>query len=569
MHNAISSVVSGMARETRLWQLAPLSPEGFARLISNASGTWISDEEVLLLWRLGLLRADLVTAATRQPDWPEVWNDGDLVWHADRRTLAHRPQGWIDAQPDAPAYPEVTPLFHPFRLAVVVHLCRAFRAGIHELQYLISSEGGARIQALHRRNLELITAQPGFLDQVVLLTDAVEWAVLAEPHASQYFSRWRRGWSDLEEHERVLDAYWSGARSVLQKLTKSDADRFRAELCHLANSLDGNDTIRTMARMMTDSARERISGPLAGALLLDRASETIRRGLESTLGEEIPEEDELLHGPMMRDIKTRLYGTHRLRDGKHETRRRLGRHLGLGGQPRVRWYLEGDTEMAAARWMFDGDLPIDLVPLRGVGKLDSREFREQLKADHRGRIFSVVSVDGDRQSTEEALRRVVTNGTLCGVIAISDDGSGGQDFEMANFDRDELSAALVELARRSGIAITEMSSLELAIAQAGTAKEMFHLAEAVCNGQRLPAKGELWGTILGELSLGETTWAQGHRRREERVFVETVRTVLRATEVTYEEQKKREPVIVLGRGMAERLRLHAASVHGLGANATM
>ena len=68
-------------------------------------------------------------------------------------------------------------------------------------------------------------------------------------------------------------------------------------------------------------------------------AETLRRFSEETFGRELPEEDELGFGMMVRNVKVEDYGSHRLLDGERGGANAFVRRFGLDYGVRVRWYV--------------------------------------------------------------------------------------------------------------------------------------------------------------------------------------------------------------------------------------
>src|SRR5581483_128330 len=88
-----------------------------------------------------------------------------------------------------------------------------------------------------------------------------------------------------------------------------------------------------------EKLRLNLEGGLGGAMLFRTMAEFLRRAIEKVFATQLPEEDE------WRDTaKEKLFGSSRLFDGDRNAAHELLRQRGLGYGPRLRWYVEGQTE---------------------------------------------------------------------------------------------------------------------------------------------------------------------------------------------------------------------------------
>jgi hypothetical protein len=94
-------------------------------------------------------------------------------------------------------------------------------------------------------------------------------------------------------------------------------------------------------------------------------AETIRRATEAALGRELCEEDELGFGQWMDGARKAIYGTTRILDASKEVRRDFMTSMGLDHGPKVRCYVEGDTELAALVSAVGYGAGAEFVNLRG------------------------------------------------------------------------------------------------------------------------------------------------------------------------------------------------------------
>src|SRR5207237_6785530 len=113
------------------------------------------------------------------------------------------------------------------------------------------------------------------------------------------------------------------------------------------------------------------------------------------------EEYDARHGPRGAIVKQSLYGAPRTGDFDRSVFRRLVREYDLDPQPRVTWFVEGDTEVGSVRhWstLHDLDLGragIEIMNVRGVGGIASDRLRELLERYRREEAYAFISLDHD------------------------------------------------------------------------------------------------------------------------------------------------------------------------------
>jgi hypothetical protein len=538
------------AARPRLWQIDLLSSAELASFTSERGVEAVGEGDINDLWRLGLLRADFIESENelKRPGLILLGGRGTTpLLYADLRDPKHRPEGWHDALRFCTSFPSgVVPLFHPFRLAILQLLLSTLSAGIHPMQYLRHSLGGASIEELHRRSQEYSTGQPAFLHRLEEVSEAVELAVLSEPYASDAIGVSIRGWISVEEHQASLRKYWRMARGILARLDRDAVEERRRDLCVLADRLDDNSTLYTIARYMGNEQRRKLTGAFGGAMVLRMAAETLRRGCEDAWQAQLPEEDELLHGSYVQHIKQRLYGSIRILDDDRTVREEFVRQQGLDYGTRVRWYVEGDTELAALRFALGQFRPVEFVQLRGAGGLGRREFRDGLRRDRGGAIFSFVLVDADRKDAIRSIRLGIEEHELCGLVCLC-----APDLELENFDRSELVSSLEECARRTGVTFVDTAQLQGLGEKASSGSSLLEGASLLVAEGRPVRKGALWGRVLMEMAFGEAQWTPGLvTRKAERPLMQAFWSAVRSIRIDYHGQKIKQAVTIVGDGSA-------------------
>ena len=87
-------------------------------------------------------------------------------------------------------------------------------------------------------------------------------------------------------------------------------------------------------------------------MLLRTMAEVLRRATEKTFSVQLREEDERGFGWTPENVKERVYGSNRLLDGDRNADNEFLRQHGLSYGPRLRWYVEGDTEFSGLNDFF-------------------------------------------------------------------------------------------------------------------------------------------------------------------------------------------------------------------------
>jgi hypothetical protein len=160
-------------------------------------------------------------------------------------------------------------------------------------------------------------------------------------------------------------------------------------------------------------------------------AEVLRRATEEVFLTQLQEEDEWID-----TSKEKLFGSKRLFDGDRNADNELLRQQGLSYGPRLRWYVEGDTEFWGLNDFFKTirATDVEVLNLRGqVVQKNSIAFRESLRSDLRMGTFSFVSLDKDVSRNIQAIRAAIQEDQICGSVFIS-----SPDFEFGNFDLSEL-----------------------------------------------------------------------------------------------------------------------------------
>lgn len=475
----IDPVVLGgwVAERRRAWQLGFLNAKK-THEFARERGVWLSSPllrsggDTTLLWRVGLLRADLVMCSDEPPaELAEglVAVDEEVDGrrsYADARRVRTPEDGWVRSSGGLPDLPQtVRPLFHPFRYRVINSLVHALDLRVTPVSTLTTG-GVESYVGMVRRALGSIGRgmdDDGFVEYAERLNDVAALAVAAEPCvAEKVFGRFVSRTYDYSELGIDIDELfelepgdrWDLLRShleaqiaeqrrelasIFREVGQERLEAAREQLLLETNTLDSNRNTHTLLRLTSARERLRLRGALGGALVLNTMAETLRRQTEATLDVTLPEEDEIGPAPKFRSFKEEVYGSVRLLDGEEAPRREFLRYFDLDRNVRLRWYVEGETEAGALeRFLEEYNLGylIQVVNYRGQirsGRTDA--FFADLQRDLSAMVFSYVSVDGDEEDVVRVVRSAAEQDLICGEFFVSN-----PDFEYANFTPDELEA---------------------------------------------------------------------------------------------------------------------------------
>jgi hypothetical protein len=280
-------------------------------------------------------------------------------------------------------------------------------------------------------------------------------------------------------------------------VTASDLRRWHELLAADAYRIDPLSSWFDLVQQVSWDKKERARNDVLLAHDFYVMAQIVRHYAADFLSVDLPEEDEVWHGPHARVVKENLYGTPKVTLADRKTRRRIAREFGVVGDERLVWYVEGETEEAFIDRY--GDLQqmaadaagITVVNLRGEGGLKSPGFHERLKVDGREERFTYVMVDGSAE-TKAALRRVSEEYLITAGYRIWDG-----DFESANFTDSELAEVVRRVAAEDGVDVSIDGDC---ISQARLNQASSEQAINQClRGQhyRLP-KGKRWGERLAE-----------------------------------------------------------------------
>lgn len=522
------------------WESVPMDAAKLGSTAHKLGFGHFRDDDIRALWRIGVLRADVVTGEAPasvegllQVEVPEGMR------YIDMRLPARRAEGAPSAVPNTgPQDGQLTPYFHPYRVYVLHHVVRTLRISTGNTQFLMWTPGVAKVVDWQLKELHRWTDSDGFIErfdhwnrtsELAAICQAVRWMHL-EPDDGDPDQVWLRQYAPRVRE--TLEAFGLGVDSV------------RRDLAFAANDRDSNSRIHTLLRLMTPFERERIEGRLGAAMRFLDMAESIRRAAERLSDKKLPEEDELGPGTWMDGAREAIYGTKRVYDAAPGQLRDFLGGLGLIVGVKVRCYMEGETEVGALRHAVGASGLCMFINLKGKvlergGK--ALAFADSLANDKSSQIFSIIAIDADRPDEARMLRVSAERELFHGAFALFD-----PDLEFANFSVDELLTVALGMAagmrEKSSLPTPAHADVLPHVQSAGSAGEFFqkfHQATAL----REVGKREDWGAALMEYAIDHRTLPAGHAKSgQTRPLLEIAQILVRAQRAPFLLSLAREKV---------------------------
>lgn len=524
-----------LAKVPELWQFELLTAQQIYRFARDRDIEIFNADTVTELWRVGLLRADLIRAKKKLeiPSLELVSEENGLFTYCDKRQVEHRAQGYAGLfSKTKPKLDDPDLLFHPFRMYVLYHINRVFRSNTTSTQYLLDPEGLVNLAKRHIDILNRWTSGQEFAERFEYWNRTAEFAIVLEPttYAEVFHTiRWRL--PDTQDTiQAKLEKRREKVRLFLSETPAKLINEIRADLCQDAERLDRNKLVHVLLRLMSRHERLKLHSALGTCMQFLCMAEIIRRAVEDALGYNLPEEDEIGFGQWMIGARKSIYGSERILDSTRETRRDFLTSMGLDYGVKVRCYVEGDTEFGALTSAVGEAGGTEFVNLRGQvvekrGK--GLSFVGSLKNDRKSHVFSVVVLDQDRDDYIRALKKAAIDGTFFGRFFIS-----SPDFEFANFTVDELVDVLLELAGRDHDKVPTREEVMLLAARAESGKQFFDALKQ--NGLQEIGKSEVWGLALMNYALQHWKLPSNHKNAgKTRPVIEVAQLLVNVRDVGY------------------------------------
>jgi hypothetical protein len=487
-----------LAANPELWQFSLLSSQEFSGYARSLGMSFLNTRTVFDLWRIGLLRADLVTAANASESkaLKLIKENKDISTFCDMSHVVHRQNGYagIASRVSIESRDSIKPYFHPFRLYVLHHIRRVFATDISYAQFLLNPAEVSRIQKQEVDFLDQWISETKFAEQFEHWNRSSELAIVLEPGTYRYVYHEHKHYTK-PQNDKFL-SHQECIKTLLRRISIEEINGIRSELCQAAELLDSNKMVHVLLRLMTAHERLKLRSNLGACMQFRSMAEIIRRSVERTTGENLPEEDEVGFGTWSPGARKSIYGAERITepilDSLNATSRQFINYMGLDYGTKVRCYLEGNTEIGALTWAVREGCGVEFINLQGQ-VLEKRgrglNFIDSLRRDRQSQVFSVVLLDVDSDDNIRALKRASKDDEVFVRFFLSD-----PDFEFHNFTADELLYVYLSQvsgeSRRNQVCSTVASLVE----NAKSGKEFFEILQK--NGHPEARKGQSWGKAL-------------------------------------------------------------------------
>jgi hypothetical protein len=502
-----------LASEPALWQSDLLDCEGLYRLANAHSLRLAPSDSIHSLWRLGLLRADLVQSTTdlRIAGLVATTHAPEEYSFSDERPVPFKPESYGSALATAPAFTEaVTPFFHPFRLFVLHHVVRVFECRSSPTQYLAYAEGVSRVSQLEVDQLNRWSSEDQCPQRFDYWNEVAELAAVLEPLAYERIFHSVRYRFPLTESTlpQSLSRLKAVVTPLLVALGNSGVRAVRQDLGHTSEMVDANSSLKVLLRLMSAHERQKLRGALGLSMIMLTMAEVLRRLFEDVLSRHLPEEDQIGLGQWMDGARKAIYGTDRVFDASRTVLRDYLTSMGLDHGVKARCYVEGETEYGALTSALGDTGGIEIINLRGQvveRRNKGLTFADSLVRDIKSTIFSIVVIDQDRQEYVRAVQRAASEKRFFGSFFLND-----PDFEFCNFTVDELITTATEMETQS-VGQVEMSEEAVSRLRVATSNGAFFQCLRELGFIRAQ-KNSTWGVLLMKRALSHPTLPEGHSR---------------------------------------------------------
>lgn len=474
------------------------------------------------LWSRGWLRAD--EAAIRHMSRLRFDEEPEPIQSLDQSLgIQHKPAGRWKRH-------DLT--FHPFRMLPLMKVLEMMDWRLTRTSVLY----GKGLVDYSRRHVNFFRSwikNPAFLPKLNWWNGIADLAILLEPVywplvTNQSTRIIRSGTNRLSEAEENshFPAYRSFALETAAKIPKVRIAEAHMNLRHAAGSLDDNHELYLLLRGSRWSKREKVLGKLGAAMWLRHIAEVLRHAYDELYDDRLAHEDEAF-GYWYPNMREWAYGSEYPLENVPEMVRRILPHWGIAGSPRVRFYVEGETEEGALEAGLESSLGFgaEVVNLRAQGW--GTWLRQELENDVAAKRLSLFMLDNDRSDAIRALKAHARDGLIVGMVFVND-----PDFEIACFTKEELVKATGYYETEAGMSDLEPLKVE-DFDGIITAKEF---EERYCKLRIAPSlKGKAWGAALMKVAFDS-------KRGEANRLVHAWACASRAITTDYQAQKSRSPI---------------------------
>jgi hypothetical protein len=442
--------------------------------------------------------------------------------------------------------------FHPFRLYPLMRCLDSMSWRLTRTSVL-HPKGLENYAKRHVRWFAAFLRNPMFMEErrwcdgvadLCILLEPIYWPSITNRHSGEIAIR---ALKDPASPEGVLMMnYKEEVLGIVRRIYKSSIALAHERLRFEAAKLDNNHELYLLLRGAKWSKRERIEGSLGAALWLRHMAELLRLAFDEVYEDRLVHEDEAI-GWWHEGARKLLYGSEYPLENVAEAVRRILPQWGVHTGPRVRFYVEGETEQGALEYGLDGylGLYIEVVNLRGDGKLKGADkdhgswLQKELERDVAARRLSMIMLDDDcaeglteaestrRRASLRSLRKRASEGSVVGMVFVN-----SPDIETACF-------TIPELVKAAGYYEQEIGEQNLApldIADFAGVKSGKEFEQRYCKIRIARSiKGRIWGEALMRVAF-----ESGRGEAQRLVFARNC--AIRGIEADYDFQRDKFPV---------------------------
>ncbi len=254
-----------------LWQLSLLTPANLARRARETQSSKFEAVDIVKLWQLGLLQADVVVAPP-EPGFVDLkLNEYSLQKSSydDRRIVEHRDGGYSEAIKQLPKHrADIELFFHPFRCHVLYHL------NWLSLRKLLNPDLREHVLEQEIEQFDQWLGSPEMTKCIQRWNDLTLLSVVSEPSAHETIfgtvrhsstATYEYTWKALGETVKELEAIYA-------EIGESRIEEYRQSICLASETLDPNKKLHIAIRLMDWKTQESLKGKIAPCVRIVVAS---------------------------------------------------------------------------------------------------------------------------------------------------------------------------------------------------------------------------------------------------------------------------------------------------------
>lgn len=513
--------LNGYIEINNLRQLKLLDAKTLSKKMNDYKLPTFSESDIYNLWYLGFINAEAIYAkySVNIPNLKYVGenDDGFKVYVDQRKPIVL--EKYLSAFLNIPKNDESLMLyFHPYRCFVLYELAtKYFSSGAVPSYLMQNSEGYIQVIQGHLERFEKNMQNSIAKDILYYLNTLVSLSAIIEPttHRIVYEKISIRYPHSFEQMVVELEKLRDRVVELLLEIGEDRLVYYKNEFCQAVDSLDSNNNLHLLIRLMRSDRRSKLKGQIAAAMQLKEASEGFRRLMEFMYEKNFPEEDACGYATVNQEHKKKIYGNTKILDGERNTSNLFIRSLGLDFGLKVNVYVEGETEFGAIKSIFENENRVAIINLGG-NFVEKRvvAFRESLRKDISMQIYSFIMLDGDRKDNIRVVKKAAEDGDLFGEFIVSD-----PDFEYGNLSINEL-CEVVSIETGERLNVIKEAFIDV-VTTCKSGKKFFEVLHEQYPDLKKIDKGEAWGKALAEYIL------EYHCEKNEKPFVHLVQMIRR------------------------------------------